>query len=56
MKIRLGDRVWKTPYALRENGKDKLLEGTVIWIHPKGRFYVLRFDLPGGSFCESFSE
>lgn len=28
--------------------------GTVVYIHPKGRFYRVRFDFPGGSWCESF--
>lgn len=39
-----------------ESGKKKeerqeLME-TVVWVHPKGRFYVVRFDC---GFCESFS-
>ena len=28
--------------------------GTVVYIHPKGRFYTLRFDFDTGSFRESF--
>lgn len=27
---------------------------TVIYIHPQGRFYTARIELPGGSFNESF--
>ncbi len=29
-------------------------EGTVVYIHPEGRFHTVRFDFPSGSFCESF--
>ena len=28
--------------------------GTVVYIHPQGRFHVVRFDFPFGSFRESF--
>lgn len=28
--------------------------GTVVYIHPGERFYVVRFDFPAGSFRESF--
>lgn len=28
--------------------------GTVVYIHPKRRFYRVRFDFPGGSWHESF--
>lgn len=27
--------------------------GTVVWIHPKGRFAVLEFTFPGGTYRES---
>lgn len=30
------------------------INGEVVYIHPKGRFHVVRFDFPFGSFCESF--
>lgn len=29
-------------------------EGVVVYIHPKGRYYTLRFDFPNGSYRESF--
>ena len=29
--------------------------GTVVYIHPRGRFYTLEFKFPRGSFMESFS-
>ena len=28
-------------------------KGTVVYIHPMGRFYVVRFDFPNASYCES---
>lgn len=30
------------------------INGEVVYIHPKGRFHVVRFDFPFGSFRESF--
>ncbi len=30
-------------------------EGTVVYIHPKGRFYTLEFTFQAGTFRESFS-
>ena len=30
------------------------MDAEVVYIHPKGRFHVVRFDFPIGSFCESF--
>lgn len=29
--------------------------GTVVYIHPKGRYYTLEFTFSGGTFRESFS-
>lgn len=29
-------------------------KGRVVYIHPEGRFFTLRFDFPKGSFRESF--
>ena len=29
------------------------VEATVVYIHPQRRYVTLRYDLPGGSFCES---
>lgn len=27
--------------------------GTVVWLHPEGRFAVLEFEFPGGKYRES---
>ena len=29
--------------------------GTVVYIHPKQRFYRVRFNFPHGSYCECYS-
>ena len=33
----------------------RTLTGTVVYIHPLRRFYVLEFKLPGGTFRQSFT-
>ena len=30
--------------------------GRVVWVHPKGRFYLAEFQLPGGVIRECFQE
>ena len=30
--------------------------GRVVWVHPKGRFYLAEFQLPGGIIRECFKE
>lgn len=56
MNVKIGDRVEKYPYAINEGWVHKKLEGRVVWIHPAGRFYVVEFRLPGGTFCECFRD
>lgn len=49
--MQVGDKVRKVPsHALPEEGHRHTtpVEGTVIWVHPKGRFYVVAFPVPGG--------
>ena len=29
------------------------VEATVVYVHPQRRYVTLRYDLPGGSYCES---
>lgn len=50
-EIHLKDRITR-----RSEGIDnkKLYTGTVIYIHPKRRYFTLRFQFPHGSFCESY--
>ena len=59
-QVKRGDRIvkpieWmaeKTGLGHRE--KEKRLTGTVVYIHPRKRFYILEFHLPHGSFRESY--
>jgi hypothetical protein len=55
--MRVGDKVIEeineaTLYGY--NGKKTKKQGTVEYIHPKQRFYQVRFDFERGSFRESF--
>lgn len=57
--MKLGDKITK-PVAWMEvvqnnMKKHETATGTVVYIHPRGRFYTLEFSFPGGSFRESFS-
>jgi len=50
--VEIGQKV--TEKLKVDKDKTLTLEGTVIWIHPKGRFYRVRFDGPKGSCTESY--
>lgn len=50
--MRSGERV--TVPLVIEGTSHGLCPATVIYIHPAGRFYTARIQLPGGSFNESF--
>ena len=63
--MKLGDKIKKRVYWTEIDRsrirlskgcvqKHEIAEGTVVYIHPKGRFYTLEFNLPTGSFRESF--
>ena len=49
MNIQLHESVTRHVYAL-----NRRLTGTVEWIHPAGRFFLVRFDLPGGEIRECY--
>lgn len=55
--MKIGDKIRLTPESIQpKKNSDLLLEpqtATVVYIHPKGRFYVVRF--PAG-YRESFSD
>ena len=34
----------------------KLFNGTVVYVHPERRYFVVQFDFPHGSYRESFRE
>lgn len=57
--MREGQKVMRCPDTLceRENGKNsprRSMRGRVVYIHPKGRFHVVEFELPGGTIREAF--
>ena len=55
--IRLGDKVKEYPITNVDWNGVKIrgpMTGTVVYIHPKWRYYTVRFDTAGGSFRESF--
>lgn len=51
--VALGDRLpgWVT-YG--NTGGSCMMTGTVVYIHPEGRFFTLRFDFERGSFRQSY--
>ena len=38
----------------KQNGQKKMGEGTVVFVHPKGRFATLEFQGVNGKFREAF--
>lgn len=55
--LKIGDTVWRVPSTnVDELGRNinKPFKSTVVYIHPRGRFHVVRFDFLYGSFCETF--
>lgn len=61
--MKIGDKVVRTPHTVGEGmpvgticseGAGKPMRGTVVWIHPKGRFHVVEFDVCGRKLRESF--
>lgn len=57
--FKLHDVIPATPQTISEGiGKEHAGKAEVVYIHPEGRFYCLRFDYMAGSFTESrfFSE
>lgn len=59
--MKIGDKVrvkkeWMEPVRRgrpRDLAKRETAVGTVVWIHPEGRFAVLEFEFPGGKYRES---
>lgn len=57
--MKIGDRVTRTPTTFFEvsstGKKDKHpVTGTVVYIHPKGRYHTVAFETRGGTILESF--
>ena len=55
MDLKLGDILTAKVHFGMEGGlMIPPQKGTVVYIHPDGRFFTLRFDFPKGSFRESY--
>ena len=54
--MKIGDKLVRSPCVATSYGDHKMppLCGTVIWIHPKRRFFRLRFTTAMGSWVECF--
>lgn len=57
-RLRLGDRVERpiSCIAEKKNGIIRPIKsrGKIVYIHPKGRYYVVEFDMPRGKIRESY--
>ena len=57
--VKLGDKVMRLPETFTDSGEDKRslrrpVVGRVVYIHPKGRYHTVEFELNGGNVRESF--
>lgn len=57
--MKIGDRVQRVPETFGETeeirDRRRAYDGTVIYIHPLGRFHVVAFGTRGGTIRESFA-
>lgn len=64
--VKIGDRVQRVPETFGETeeirdrnrkrkARRRAYDGTVIYIHPLGRFHVVAFETRGGTIRESFA-
>lgn len=55
--VHVGDKVIRRPVTFTgiNDKKPLVLQGIVIWIHPKRRFHVVEFATEGGSLRECFT-
>lgn len=64
--MKIGDRVQRVPETFGEmeeirdrnrkrKARSRAYDGTVIYIHPLGRFHVVAFETRGGTIRESFA-
>lgn len=54
--VHIGQTVVREPVSLSKEGgkKPQRMRGSVVWIHPEGRFHVVSFPTNGGPVMESF--
>ena len=61
--LQIGQKVTRIPKTIgvMEDGNfssklaSRPMRGVVVYVHPKGRFHVVAFPVPGGEIRESFS-
>lgn len=61
MPMKVGDKVSKVPETLYDAVNYWKMDrrehvGTVVYIHPKRRFYTVEFDINGGKIRESYTK
>lgn len=42
--VRLGDTVRRKPITIYGSGDEKLRNGIVVYVHPKGRYHTVEFE------------
>ena len=57
--MKMGDKVMRLPETFTDHGEDKRslrrpVVGRVVYIHPKGYYHTVEFELNGGHVRESF--
>ena len=60
--MQVGDRVTRAPETFlegqelkaREHAKPRAMTGRVVYIHPRGRYHVVEFEVAGHRVRESF--
>ena len=57
--MKIGQKVQRFPETIFEregtrNAPKRSMTGKVVYIHPKGRFHVVEFELRGGKVQENF--
>lgn len=54
--VQVGDAVVREPVTITglDSKKTQRMRGTVVWVHPEGRFHVVAFQTGGGALRECF--
>lgn len=55
-KVKVGDSVFRQPITFSDSDAKnaQLMRGTVVWVHPKGRFHIVQFGEGRKAVRESF--
>lgn len=54
--VQVGDQVVRRTFVLTglSNRLSQTLGGTVVWVHPRGRYHLVEFQTDGGAVLECF--